>query len=239
MVEVKKTHVEVKNLEIDVRYLADYMDASEQAKRSIVRDCKYRPLLQHDDARLIISRAIVYGDTTPEHLNERAAWVRNKLATDDFDKKKNHVNADYIRRFAKVVPDMVLPDAELFFPGHPQALKIHGVQVKFAPNILMRRITRTNKLRSGALMLRYAKGKPLSPVAAVYQSSAIYGCLCALGNDDGAEAEKTLCLTLDAQTGLMYEAPGKAVYFFNEMKAICQAIAERWPTIKPPKYAVL
>ena len=88
-------------------------------------------------------------------------------------------------------------------------------------------------------MLRYSKGKPLPSDIGEYQSAAIFGCLCSLGNDDGAEVEKALCVTLDAYTGASYCAPGKAVYYFNEMRAVCEGIAERWPAIKPPHNSVL
>jgi hypothetical protein len=40
----KKTHKEVKDPRVSARYLAEYMDASEIAKRTIVSKCKYRPI---------------------------------------------------------------------------------------------------------------------------------------------------------------------------------------------------
>jgi hypothetical protein len=46
-------------------------------------------------------------------------------------------------------------------------------------------------------------------------------------------------LSLDAYAGKTHVAPGNAVYRFNEMKAACADIAERWPVIKPPRNAVL
>jgi hypothetical protein len=40
----KKTHTEIKTPQMSVSQLADYMAASEQTKRSIVRGCKYRAI---------------------------------------------------------------------------------------------------------------------------------------------------------------------------------------------------
>jgi hypothetical protein len=40
MPEVKKTHTEIKKPSINVRFLADYMAASEQSKRTVLRGCK-------------------------------------------------------------------------------------------------------------------------------------------------------------------------------------------------------
>lgn len=34
------------------------------------------------------------------------------------------------------------------------------------------------------------------------------------------------------------DAPSNAVYLFNEMKAACATINERWPAKKPPKNAI-
>jgi hypothetical protein len=53
------------------------------------------------------------------------------------------------------------------------------------------------------------------------------------------EAERALCITLDAYTGKCHAAPTNAVYLFNEMKAACTTLADRWAAIKPPKNAIL
>lgn len=44
---------------------------------------------------------------------------------------------------------------------------------------------------------------------------------------------------MDAVTGTCHDAPSNAIYLFNEMKAACATITERWPAIKPPKSAIL
>ncbi len=47
-----KTHREVKSPQVNARYLADFMAASEVAKRSIIRGCKYQSIarvVQHDE----------------------------------------------------------------------------------------------------------------------------------------------------------------------------------------------
>jgi hypothetical protein len=69
----QKTHQEVKEPEISVRYLADFMAASERKRRSIVEGCKYRPiarLVQHKEAMLAISGAIQKGPLSPCSLRE-------------------------------------------------------------------------------------------------------------------------------------------------------------------------
>ena len=87
-------------------------------------------------------------------------------------------------------------------------------------------------------MLRYAKGKPLAAAVGDNQSAAIFGLL-SMSKSEGLEADKTICITLDAATGKVFPAPGAAGSIFANMKAACASIAERWPNIKPPKGAVI
>jgi hypothetical protein len=159
-----KTHKEVKQPEISVRYLADYMAASERKRRTIIEGCKYRPIArlhQHKEAPTAIAHALRHGSATPQWLKERAAMIRSKIATDHFDAFTNESNADYVEAFSKVVASVELPEAEIL-PGNlfPD-FDIRGVKVRFAPHLMLRRlIKKTNKLKRGALMLRYSKGRP-------------------------------------------------------------------------------
>src|SRR5262249_1292571 len=155
----QKTHREVPEPEISVRYLADFMAASERKRRSIVEDCKYRPiarLVQHKEATVTISGAIQKGTFSPQVLKDKADFIRNKLAEDDFDALTNEVNADYVEKFSEVVASIKLPDAEVL-PGkvYPP-IKINGARVRFSPHLLLRRMAKGNKQRRGAFMLRYA-----------------------------------------------------------------------------------
>jgi hypothetical protein len=242
MDKTDKTHVLVPVAEITVRYLADYMAASERKRRSIIEGCKYRPLarlLQHKEATITISNALQSGTTDAKALQTKADFIRNKLATGDFEALTNEASADYIKKFSEVVASIKLPDADIL-PGKVfPALKVHGVKVRFSPHLLLRRIDKTNKQRSGAFMLRYAKGKALNSEIGGYQSAAAFGLLKDYLAEEGAEADKSICVTLDAFSGTLYPAPGSAITMFANMKAACQTIAERWPNIPPPKGAIL
>ncbi|MCA1527358.1 hypothetical protein [Bradyrhizobium yuanmingense] len=242
MTKPEKTHVVVPEAEITVRYLADYMAASERRRRSIIEGCKYRPLarlLQHKEAQITISSAIQSGTADPKALETKADYIRNKLATDDFDALTNEANADYLERFSEVVASIKLPNAEIL-PGKKfPAVKVHGVKVKLKPHLLLARIDKKNVQRTGAFMLRYAKGKPLDPNVGGYQSAAVFGLLKNHLKEEGAEADRSICVTLDAFSGELYPAPGNSVTIFENMKAACQTISERWPNIPPPKGAII
>lgn len=107
--EEKKTHRLIEKPTMSVRFLADYMAASDQARRTILRGCKFRTiarLVQHDDAKLAVAKFMLGGTNDPEVLVAEADYIRNKLADSDFDRDCNDINADYVAQFAKVVADI-------------------------------------------------------------------------------------------------------------------------------------
>lgn len=238
----QKTHRMVKGPQISARYLADYMAASETAKRTIVRNCKYQPIariIQHDEAKMILSKFLRERKDDVEPLKQEAERLRTRMADSPFDRDLYDHNADYIARFAEIHPKIALPEAEMLAPGKAGAVILNGVKVTAEIHFRLRRVTRTNKVRVGAGMLRYAKGKPLTAEVGGWQSAFIFGYLGATGVEDGADVEHGLCTTIDCYTGAVYEAPGDSARRYQHMVSACATIAERWPNIQPPPAAIL
>ena len=160
-----------RNPRMSARTLADYMAASERTRRTIVRDCKYRStarVIQHEAAKMAVAKFIRSGDTDPKSLNSEAERLRERVIADsDFDRDLLDHNADYIDRFATVLPALSLPKAERQAPGQAPPIEMQGVKVGVELHFRLSRVTRTNKVRAGAGMLRYAKRKPLDPDVAV------------------------------------------------------------------------
>jgi hypothetical protein len=236
----KKTHREVKNPQMSVRNLSDYMAATEQTKRTIVRGCKYQPiarLVQHDEAKVAVAKFIKSGGVKLDALKSVSEKLRSRMADSPFDRDLFDHNADYIDRFAKIYFQLEMPKAEILDPGPKAALTINGLKITNEIHFRLRRVARTNKIRTGAGGLRYAKGKPLGQAVGEWQSAILLGFLRALAAD-GEEPEDKLCLTLDAYAGILYQAPTDAVSRFNNAKAACASIAERWPNISPPPDAI-
>jgi hypothetical protein len=242
-VEDQKTHRLVAKPTINVRFLADYMAASDQARRTIIRGCKYRTiarLVQHDEAKLAVSKYMLDGTGDPNGLKAAADFIRTKLADDQFDADCNAINADYVERFADVVENVSLPKGSEWKASQPfKAQPVNGVRITFEPNLLLERVDVKNRVRRGAMMLRYKKGARLPDEVAAFQSSAILGLLRMYGEDYENEIERGLCLTLDAHTGEAHPAPTNAVSRFNNTKAACATIADMWDNIKAPPDAVL
>lgn len=238
MVDPKKFKV-VKVPSVSARHLADYMSASERARRSIIAGCKYRPIariVQHTEAKAVVSNW-ERGGRPDGHLTKRADVLAAKFAHDAFDRDLLDHNADYIRRYEKVSATIIMPSAEMMVPPKFEPLILNGVRVSFAPNFFFQRMTKTNAVRLGAGTLRYEKFKKVNPEAALYQAAFSAGFLDIYGEDLGAEADLKLCVVIDAWAGQVIAAPGNAITRFKNMEAACKTIAEWWPNIEEPKPA--
>lgn len=241
MPKQQKTHREVKDAQMSGRHLADYMAASDQRRRSIIRECKYQPIariVQHDEAKRAISDFLC-GDGDLTALTAKAQALRDRLTDDDFERDVLDYNADYIASFVAAYPKVELPAADMLHPGSTVTMVISDVKVRPEIHFRLRRLTKTNKIRVGAGMLRYSKGKALALPNGEWQSALLLGYLREKGFKDGAEPEGKLCITLDAVTGACHPAPSNSIKRFNDIKAACQTIAELWPNIPAPLNAIL
>ena len=239
----QKTHREVKIPQMAARSLADYMAASETAKRRIVQDCKYRPLarlIQHDDAKMSVGRYFRAGLNNTAPMLADAQRLRRQMADTSFDRDVLDHNADYIEQFVSVCGKIVMPNADILPPGRTPSITLGGVKVTEELQFRLRRVmARTNRVRVGGGSLRYAKGARLNANVAAWQSALLFGYLNLTKDEPEAESEHQLCLTVDAHTGKIYGAAGDSVRRFHNIEAACMSIAERWPNVPPPPGAVL
>lgn len=242
MLERTKTHRLVKKPQITARFLADYMAASERKRRTIIRQCKFQTLarvVQHNDAKLAISKALWNDNKGDDFLASECERIRNRIPDGDFDQLTNDANADYIQKFITVRQNLELPKAEWSAPGKSPSTQIHGVKINLELQARLRRQTKTNKIRTGAAMLRYSKGKPLAQEIGLWQSAFLFGYIQGAEMEENSEPEQKLCLTIDAQSGAAIAAPADSISRFRNMQAACATIAERWDNIEPPEGAVL
>ncbi len=238
----KKTHRVAPNPEIPAQYLADYMDASNQARRSIVQKSKYKSLartFQHQIARKTISDHLLDGNPLPGDLHDQADDIRNRLADSDFEAQLHGYNADFVDSFADVSEEFEFDSFEVVAPEGVENPVYNGTTVKFTPSVLSYRLTKANTQKIGGLMFRYAKGTPVSEVVAVFQAAFIFGFFRENPFIEEAKPEHKLCRVLCAVSGKTFTAPTDSVYKFNEMKAVCSDIAEKWENIPPPPGAIL
>jgi hypothetical protein len=240
----QKTHDVRDKPGMSANRLADYMAASEQSKRSILRGCKYRPrarVVQHQDAKDSIADWLSSGDSDPGALQLRSETLRNGLFGSDFDNEVAEHNADYIDRFLKTSPALPIKAQQITKAGRMPALDLDGFSLSFSPDLILKRVNKRNVPKMGVAFFRYSKGKPLSSEVACWQGAISMGYLTTklkqgLGDVD---PEGDLCVALDMWSGQCHSAPTNAVYRFNEVRAACAGIVERWAQIPPPENAVL
>lgn len=241
--EPKITHRVAKSPRISGRFLAEYMNASERRRRTIVRACKYRAIarvIQHNQARSAISRSYYDPSYGKPELLDRVEQLRTAIASDPFERDVNDHNADYIEAFCGAMEGLQPNDGMVLFPpGGNVAIALEGVLVSPELSFRVERVTKTNKRRLGAGVLRYSKSGPLKAEEAIWQASFIQGYLASSATDEDAEPEGKICLVVDVFAGEVFSAPGDAVTRFNDMQAACASIAERWDNIAPPPKAVL
>lgn len=165
--------------------------------------------------------------------------MKARIFDDSFDADVNTHNCDYLKRFIAVCDNLDLDSQYKFSrPAKFSPLIVSGMPVSIRVDVLVSRTNQRNKIKLGAVMLRYAKGKALSPKVALHQSAFMFEYFRQNPFLEGGEAEKKLCTTLDAYAGEEFEAPGNSHYLFKEMSAACAMLIERWPNIKPPKNAI-
>lgn len=243
---LEKTHDEVKKPQMDIRHLADYMAAQgrERARRTIVQKCRYRKRAQaynHQEAKRALRAYFRTGggaDLTA--LTDQSQALREKLTDGPYERNLADYNADYLDAFVAAYQADKLPAADLLPPQQFADVIISGVRVKVDIFASFRRtVQRSNKVRVGALMLRYAKGEALPVAVGEWQSAILFGYLKKYGNLGAATAEEKLCATLCAVSGEIFCAPSGSTNKFLEAEAACASISEAWANIAPPAGAVL
>jgi len=238
-----KTHSLREKPGMSASKLADYMAASEQARRSILRSCKYRPIarvVQHHVARESIADSLSSGDFGAGMLEARVEILRNGLHGSDFDNEVAEHNADYIERFLAMNPQLPPRATEVTKAGKMPPLDLDGFTLAFNPDLILKRINQRNVPKVGVAFFRYGKNKPISDEVGCWQGAISFGYLDTKLKQGVIETdpEKELCVTLDVWSGKCHPAPGNAIYRFNEVRAACAGIVERWAQIAPPEGAV-
>ena len=239
----QKTHDLRSTPGMSANRLADYMAASEQMRRTILRGCKFRPrarVIQHQDARESISEWLSSGVAHTDALLSRVETLRSGLSGSPFDNEVADHNADYIERFMTVTPALPATVQTVAPAGKMPALTVEGFSLSFSPNLILKRTNKKNVGKMGVAFFRYAKGKPLDPEVACWQGAISMGYLTTKlkqGVGD-VDPERELCVAMDMWSGQTHVAPTNAVYRFNEVRAVCSGIVERWDQIQAPEGAV-
>ncbi|MEA2838733.1 MAG: hypothetical protein QOF41_63 [Methylobacteriaceae bacterium] len=236
-----KTHRVVKHPRLSDNKLADYMAASEQARRGILRSCKYQAItavIQHIDAKKIIADSMANGKLDKIKLASNLEIYEGKITDTDFEEEVKQHNIDYIKNVLTLGIEAVNGE-EFQRCKTSRKLDFNGTEISFRPDMLVARTNKRNNRKIGALNFRYSKSAKLPERTANFQSALMFGAL----RDQPFEAESTpehaLCQTIDGFNGKVHPAPSNSIYLYNEMKAAGGSVALQWPNIEPPSGAVV
>jgi len=125
-------------------------------------------------ARAVVARFIPDRDADLSWLPGGGAHPgpRRGVAGRGFGRDAAGRNAACVERSAKVWPGVSLPKAEILPVGASPPLDLNGVEVTVELHFRLRRAApRTNRLRTGAEMLRHHKNRALSRAVAGWQSA--------------------------------------------------------------------
>lgn len=179
------------------------------------------------------------GSGDQDLLTAEAARIRRKIADSDFDADVNEHNAGYVEAFREICKALQIPACEMEPLTGKTTINMNGLAVRYAPDLLLRKINRSNVAKIGALFLLYSKGKSASEEEALHLSALSFGYLEDSPLNENAEPDKSLCISVCAYSGVVHPAPGNSKRRFNNMMAAGATIADLWPAIPAPKNARL
>lgn len=222
--------------------LAEYMAASDVAKRTVIQKCKFRPLarlVQHKEARASIGHWMRQGAGDSDALTAEAARIRRKIADTDFEAEVNEHNAGYVEAFRDICDQLAIPACDMEALAGKVSINMNGLDVRYAPDLILKNTNRNNVAKIGAMFLLYSKGKSASTEEALYLSALSYGYLEDAPINNGCESDKALCISVCAYSGTVHPAPGNSKRRFSNMMAAGATISDLWPAIPAPKNARL
>lgn len=152
MPEPKKTHTLRPNPGMSVRMLADYMTASEQARRTLLTRSKYMPIaptIQHDAARESISAHLSSGGGGTDNIEQRIEILKRGLQGSPFEIDKAENNADYLQKYLETQPAVPPKTQQVTAGDRMPALEIEGFVLRCTPHLVLRRVNRRNVPKIG------------------------------------------------------------------------------------------
>ncbi len=219
---------------ISVNKLAELLvSANPIRRRRIVQDQKYpntavaiRYRLAHEPIREYLSN----GRQEATLRNAAAALRSDKTGTEyAIDDRWN--TADALDRILDISDLLPAADGEAYKAGEQNApkLTIAGVDISVRPDVLIS-FTRRGKKHTGAVKFHFIKNpdSALTQAGSEYVAALLMRWLEVHG-PDGTTPAHTHCLCIDVFRGSAVSAPRSTTKRMNEVNAVCEEIAARWP----------
>lgn len=219
---------------ISANKLAELLITSNPVRRRrIIHDQKYP-----NDAIVTLYRN-AYGPISEYFQNGRNAKTLTEAAQKLRDNREGTEwaiddrwnTADALERFAEIADDLPSQNNERYFRGEqqPPKLTIYGVDISVRPDFLIEFEKRGVK-HTGAIKLHFVKNpdSALTKTGSEYVSTMLYRWLEEHG-PDGSKPSYAHCISIDVFRGTTFLAPKSNQRRMQEIAAMCEDIAYRWP----------
>jgi hypothetical protein len=228
---------------LSANQLSDYLNATPPRRKSIIREAKYPKtsvVARYNGAREGLTGYLCDAGRSPAALAQAIIKLQDKEAkfsATDWTKQDCNLSIEAIQTFQKSYNSLGLSkiDCKPVVTKQPK-LSISGVDVSVSLDATTRRVGKSGGECVGGLILLFAKSDASSKSReARCRTSAI---LAAIFTEQHlaylGEPDAKISFALDVFGGRIFAAPSMYPTKLEHMKASCEEVALRWPTIDPP-----
>jgi hypothetical protein len=219
---------------ISMNKLAEYaVESASSRRRNIIADqIVERPFkrVTYEQGRRALARFFMNPAATSEDLFRMAEDLRDRVASnpeiDRQDKRSLICSARALEAF-EMIADDVKGKKAVAVPGGKEAsaLMWWGVRVSVRPDIAL--LKPGTEQRIGAIKFHFSVEHRLPPKALKYAATILRAYLL----ENGETPQPSLCVAVDVMSTEHESAPRGMTSIIKELRASCQEIAERWPSI--------
>lgn len=220
---------------ISVNGLAEYLKASPERRRSIVKEQK-RPsdfkVSRYRTARQTLRDAVSNGDLSL--IGDAIAELQAADADSDYEAKNHELNIEALTRFGELVADDLMEEigdlnAESTNRGAPK-LEYAGVRISVWPEITLRGDYRNDEV-VGGVFFHFSKSRELGDDVGKYIGTLIEEYLEMNELEDADKVSRRHSIVVDIPRGEFFTAPRYKTKRRRDIAAACEEIALRWQMV--------
>lgn len=216
----------MKNIEMSINPMAEFLEASEARKKRIIKE-QLEPdpvrIPYYQKARAVIKKSILLnGDLNI--VDEAIPKIAEKNVIKNWQKhdKKNSISALKLWKEMKLPRTLVENKLELI-TTKAKFLPLYGIQIKVSPTAIFK-MEKDGQIYVGAFKIHLSKGKKFN----VKQSALVAQLMNLFLNNfvvgENEIVDPQLCICIDPFSGTMVSASNKIKYDVKQLREACREI---------------